>query len=476
MKKLFFTLTGILFSAIIMAQVPNAIKYQAVARDNAGDVIANQSVSLTISILQGSVTGTEVFTETHDSTTNAYGLVSLNIGAGNPTDFANIDWANGPYFVKVVMDGNVMGTSQLLSVPYAKYAGEAGNVFSGSYNDLTDVPANMDTDATDDFDGDFNSLSNVPANLDTDATDDFDGDYNSLTNTPDLSIYSTTDTTLDESEVDAMVSNNGYAMQTGLNDSIANLKGDLATVATSGDYADLSNAPDLSDTANYADQSALEDTASSLRNDLAPKNNVLALDNTTPFTPDADYEPATKKYVDDNVGGSAHYVGELYGGGIVFYVYDNGQHGLIASLNDLDGGSGVAWSATTSTEIGASAKSYYDGASNTAAIVAQDGTAGYAATLCNSFTGGGQTDWYLPASWELNLLYNSAFLINKILENDGDGTTNGFNAQYVSPTYGRYWSSTENLSSLAWSYLFYSGSSGRHNKPNTYRVRAVRAF
>jgi hypothetical protein len=328
--SLFLLLTFTFSLSTVIAQAPNAIKYQAVARDASGDVIANESVSLTISILQGSVTGTEVFTETHDSTTNAYGLVSLNIGAGNPTDFANIDWANGPYFVKVVMGGNVMGTSQLLSVPYAKYADNAGN--------------------------------------------------------------------------------------------------------------------------------------------------VLALDNTTAFTPDADYEPATKKYVDDNVGGSGHYVGELYGGGIVFYVYDNGQHGLIASLDDLDGGSGVAWSATTGTEIGASAKSFYDGASNTAAIVAQDGTAGYAATLCNSYTGGGQTDWYLPASWELNLLYNSAFLINKILENDGDGTTNGFNAQDESPTYGGYWSSTENDSVYAWYYYFLDGHSGNYVKTSTYRVRAVRAF
>jgi len=175
-------------------------------------------------------------------------------------------------------------------------------------------------------------------------------------------------------------------------------------------------------------------------------------------------------------GTSGHYVGELYGGGIVYYVYDEGQHGLIASLDDLDGGSGVAWSATQSTEIGATAKSFYDGTSNTAAIIAQDATAGYAATLCNSYTGGGFTDWYLPASWELNLLYNSAFVINKKLENDGDGTTNGFNAEYVSPTYGRYWSSTEYDNSYAWYYYFGSGYSFTTIKYDTYRVRPVRAF
>ncbi len=125
--SLFLLLTFTFSLSTVIAQSPNAIKYQAVARDASGDVIANQNVNLTISILQSSVTGTEVFTETHDSTTNAYGLVSLYIGAGNPIDFANIDWANGPYFVKVVMDGNVVGTSQLLSVPYALYAETAGS-------------------------------------------------------------------------------------------------------------------------------------------------------------------------------------------------------------------------------------------------------------------------------------------------------------------------------------------------------------
>jgi len=373
MKRLFFTLAGIIIAATIMAQAPNAIKYQAVARDNAGDVLANQSVSLTISILQGSVTGREVFTETHDSTTNAYGLVSLNIGAGNPSDFANIDWANGPYFVKVVMDGNVMGTSQLLSVPYAKYADEAGNAFSGSYNDLTGTP-------------------------------------------------------------------------------------------------------DLSDTANYADQSALEDTASSLRNDLAPKNNVLALDNTTAFTPDADYEPATKKYVDDNVGSSGHYVGELYGGGIVFWVTPDGQHGLIASLDDLDGGSGIAWSNILYTEIGASAQSMTDGASNTAAIIAQSGHTSSAAKLCNDYAGGGFNDWYLPSNRELYLLASQDVLIDYILDNDGNGATNGFSQEYAAPTYGRYWSSTEYYGSNAWYYYFVYGYSDVNNKAYTYRVRAVRAF
>jgi len=107
--------------------------------------------------------------------------------------------------------------------------------------------------------------------------------------------------------------------------------------------------------------------------------------------------------------GGTHYIGELFGGGIVYYVYDNGTHGLIASLDDLDGGSGVAWSGNTSVLIGATAQSFYNGASNTRAMVTQDATATKAGTLCDSYSNGGSSDWYLPASWELNLLYNSAY-------------------------------------------------------------------
>ncbi len=109
-------------------------------------------------------------------------------------------------------------------------------------------------------------------------------------------------------------------------------------------------------------------------------------------------------------GGATHYVGELYGGGIVFYVYDNGQHGLIASLDDLS--TGIQWG-VLGTDI-SNCESGYDGAANTAAIVTQLGAGNtYAAGLCDIYTGGSQTDWYLPASWELNLLYDEAFMISK---------------------------------------------------------------
>ena len=80
-----------------------------------------------IDILQNTITGTSVFTETHSITTTATGVINLNIGSINTTDMAKIDWSTGPFFVKITVDGVEMGTSQLLSVPFAIYANSVKN-------------------------------------------------------------------------------------------------------------------------------------------------------------------------------------------------------------------------------------------------------------------------------------------------------------------------------------------------------------
>jgi hypothetical protein len=119
----------------VQAQSPKMFKYQTVVRNSAGLIVQNQAVAFKISILQGSATtGTVVYSETHHKTTNDFGLVNLEIGSGtNASGTINaINWANGPYFVKVELDINngttfiTMGTSELLSVPYALYAEKAG--------------------------------------------------------------------------------------------------------------------------------------------------------------------------------------------------------------------------------------------------------------------------------------------------------------------------------------------------------------
>lgn len=130
---LLFTFSIFLFqSYFALAQAPKSVNYQAIARDNSGNIMANQSVSVGISILQGSAAGTSVCDETYAVTTNNFGLINIEIGTQNPTDFANIDWGASSYWVEVSLDGNVFGTSQLVSVPYALHAAVADSIAGGS--------------------------------------------------------------------------------------------------------------------------------------------------------------------------------------------------------------------------------------------------------------------------------------------------------------------------------------------------------
>jgi uncharacterized protein (TIGR02145 family) len=142
MKKISLAFILILVCLILQAQTPNSFKYQALARTVSGEIMENEAVEFTITILENSITGTPVYSEAHSVTTNQFGLVSFNIGEGmNPTStFADIDWTTGIFFVEIKLNGNLIGTSQLLSVPFAKYADNAGNTFSGDYNDLSNTP------------------------------------------------------------------------------------------------------------------------------------------------------------------------------------------------------------------------------------------------------------------------------------------------------------------------------------------------
>ena len=153
MKKLFTLLSAVLLTATVWAQTPQSFKYQAVARNAGGDVVADQAVGMQISILQGSTSGTAVYVETFMPTTNEFGLLNLNIGEGTVVsgDFTTIDWSADTYFMKIEMDmtgGTTYeeyGISRLLSVPYALHAKTAANTFSGNYNDLSGAPINVST-------------------------------------------------------------------------------------------------------------------------------------------------------------------------------------------------------------------------------------------------------------------------------------------------------------------------------------------
>lgn len=136
MKKLIFAFIIAFFTVFnVWAQSPNAFNYQAVVRDASGVVTSNQTVNFRISILKTSTSGTTVYSESHSATTNDFGLANLKIGEGTllSGNMATIDWGNDDYFVQVELDATgganyqMMGTSQLLSVPFAMYAKNSGD-------------------------------------------------------------------------------------------------------------------------------------------------------------------------------------------------------------------------------------------------------------------------------------------------------------------------------------------------------------
>lgn len=117
----------ILLSTFAFAQAPEKISYQAVIRNASNNLVTSQSVGMKISILQGSATGTAVYVETQNPTSNSNGLISIQIGGGTVVSgtMAAINWATDTYFIKTETDPaggssyTISGTSQLLSVPYA---------------------------------------------------------------------------------------------------------------------------------------------------------------------------------------------------------------------------------------------------------------------------------------------------------------------------------------------------------------------
>jgi hypothetical protein len=303
MKKINSILAALLLTASVfltqqaIAQAPQKMSYQSVLRNSSNVLLAETLVGIRISVLQGGAAGTPVYVETQTATTNANGLVSIQIGTGTTSTgtFAGIDWAAGTYFIKTETDPlggtnyTITGTQEILSVPYAMYAAKSG-----------------------------------------DAT-------------------------------------------------------------------------------------------------------------------------------------PTHYIGESYGGGIVFYVYDNGQHGLIAATADQS--AGIRWYGGSNNNTCARGDGVGAGLKNTAIIIANQGPvdgATFAARICNEYsvTVAGVTygDWYLPSKHELNLLFQKKAVVGGFASN-------------------HYWSSTEFDLSIACHQSFNNGFQGNYFiKGSTTYVRAIRAF
>jgi hypothetical protein len=365
MKKLFTILLAVFLTATVWAQSPNKMSYQAVIRNSSDALVTNTQIGLEVNIRQGTTSGTVVYTETQTPSTNANGLVSIEIGGGS--GFNTIDWANGPYFIETKTDPaggtnyTITGTSQLLSVPYALHAKTAESV-SGTITET-----------------------------------------------------------------------------------------DPVFTAWDKDYADLINTPAA------ADGSETKVTAGT---------NVTVTGSGTTASP----------YVVNATAGSGsttYSVGDFAQGGIVFWVDETGQHGLVAAKEDQS--TGVRWYAGTYGNTQAKGDGPFSGEANTSIIIAaqvaigDDGST-YAARICNELqvTEGGKTygDWYLPSKEELNLMYQNKATIDATAGVNGGS---GFASAY-------YWSSTEDGSNGAWRRDFGDGDQFSANKDGTSRVRAVRAF
>ena len=211
MRKLSLLLLIMFIASINMqAQTNEGFNYKAQITDN-GSALASQNVDVRFTILENGTT--IVYEGEQNTTTDDNGIIILNVGEGTVIlgDFLTINWANEQFLKVEINTGSGYvdyGTTAMKYVPKAKYADKAGNVFSGNYNDLLNVP-NLSTVATS---GNYNDLINKPdfTGWDTDASDDFDGNFANLTNVPAGLSDGDDDTHLTEAEVDNYVSNNGY--------------------------------------------------------------------------------------------------------------------------------------------------------------------------------------------------------------------------------------------------------------------------
>jgi len=162
------------------------------------------------------------------------------------------------------------------------------------------------------------------------------------------------------------------------------------------------------------------------------------------------------------------YVGELYGGGIIFHLSKDSlgnDHGLIASLQDL----------STSAKWGLSGIDFYgfknasDGKDNFKAMLNNGAEPGTAARIVEKYQHDGYKDWYLPALKELLILYQVKDLIDKTLDTDKNEKTKGLERKH-------YWTSTGYSASTSWFFSFYNGGATNYGKNYVFNVRAIRAF
>ena len=437
MKKLILFLTfSFTILNFVQAQIPpNAFNYSAVARNAAGQPISEATIGIQINILKTSTTGASQYSENHFVNTDAFGLFNLVIGAGavQSGSMATIDWGNDNYYLKVGMDANggtnfmTMGTTQLLSVPYALYAKSAGSVSGGSGITITSVSSA----------GDTLYLSNGQ----TFVAGGNGGGTGSLV-LPTITTNAITGITSNSATFGGAISNvngnqimeRGIVYSTSPNPTIGSNKimigsgiGTFDTILGMGNlYAHLL----IPNTTYYARAYAVTE------------NNISAYGNEVSFTT-------------LSVGQAGP------GGGIVFFNKGNSMGGwqyLETATSDQSTAS--EWGCI-GTSIPGTHPTVGSGEVNTSLIVAGCNEASFAAKICDNLSLGGQSDWFLPSIDELNLMY-----VNLHFNNQGNFNTSSW-----------YWSSSEESADNVTVFGFDIGQA-YYTVPKNYTnyVRAVRAF
>ena len=429
MKKITYLLVFFFFATKIQAQAPQTISYQAVVRNSSNALLINTTVGMKISILQGSSTGTAVYTETQTATTNANGLVSIQIGKGNaPTGtFAGIDWSTGSYFIQTETDPTggsdytITGTQQMMSVPYALYAAKSGDATS-----LGTIGASSNANGATLSSG---VLSLTPADA-----------------------------------------NNGGLVTTGAQ----TFAGNKTLTGTLGIGTTAPAASAVLEASSTAQGFLPPRMTFAQRNDIADPATGLVIFCTNCGLNSGELEVYAGGIWRNMMGGLAAAVpviGQSLGGGIIAYIlqpndpgYDaNILHGLIAAPSDqsID----AQWGCGGTVISGADGIALGTGNQNTIDIMNGCVTAGISARICGDLVLNGYSDWYLPSKDELNKLYSN---IGKGAPAPNTNIGGFANEMYLS--------STEINSYGACSQSFFNGRQTGSNKEDSVYVRAVRSF
>jgi hypothetical protein len=420
MKKL-FTIIAFVTSLTIFAQAPQGFNYQATVRNSSGALLLNQIVLVKFNILQNSTTGTTVYSETQTANSDDLGHISLVVGQGTATTgtFSAINWGNGTYYLGIELNTGAgyvaMGTTQLISVPYALYAQSSGNGLT--------IP----------------SGTNVGDVLTWNGT-------SWVSSSSVLPIVTTN--TISTISVNSAVSGGNVTSQGG------------STVTARGICFSISPNPTLSN--SYTTNSAGTGTFTS---------------NLTGLTPNTTYY--VRAYASNSYGTAygvqrtfttltapSVTVGQSFQGGVVGYIYQPGDpgyvagetHGIIASTSDI--GSQIIWSSPSSIINATTGGALGTGLSNTNLLVSTFGTSiSYAAKICSDLVQGGYSDWFLPSYSELLSLYPNKSLIG------------GFTTNY-------YWTSSKDGAQGTSAFIvgFSIGDVFSVSNSNTNYVRAVRYF